>query len=57
MKFIKPFLHANSWFDAQQRYCIRLTVGSYYVYEGRRYIGTRSTFDDAVALAEREANK
>ncbi len=55
MKFIKNTV--GVWCAADCQYYIRETCGTFYVYSGKVYVGSRDSFDEAKALAEREASK
>lgn len=57
MKFIRRPEHFGCWVSADEHYIIRNTCGVFYTYEGVRYVGSRDSFDEAKALAEREASK
>lgn len=54
MKFTKLL---GEWHDPQLRYTIRETCGTFYIYEGLRYVGSRPTFDAAQELAREDVKK
>ena len=55
MQFAKT--STNCWLSRDEHYLIRETCGRYYVYEGKRYVGSRGDFDMAQELAIKDSRR